>query len=50
MSPEIIAQQDFDTSADVYSFGIILWQLLTLQEPFVHHKGPLIHFDALYVS
>lgn len=28
-APEILAQLPFDTSADVYSFGVILWNLLS---------------------
>eukprot|EP00210_Caulerpa_lentillifera_P007999 g7638.t1 len=32
-APEIIDNRDYSTQADVYSMGIILWELVTLQEP-----------------
>jgi serine/threonine protein kinase len=34
MAPEMLLGKPFDEKADVYSFGIILWQLLTREEPF----------------
>ncbi|KIY91303.1 Putative serine/threonine-protein kinase/receptor [Monoraphidium neglectum] len=32
-APEVVAEGRFSKEADVYSFGIILWELLTWQEP-----------------
>jgi serine/threonine protein kinase len=34
MSPEIIRHETYTQTADVYSYGIILWQLLTREDPF----------------
>jgi len=34
MPPEVLDSAEFDKSADVYAFGLILWQIYTLQEPF----------------
>jgi serine/threonine protein kinase len=34
MAPEVMALMDFDYSSDVYSFAIILWEMLTGQEPY----------------
>ena len=34
MAPEVLEQRPYDERADVYSFAIVLWELLTLQEPF----------------
>jgi hypothetical protein len=34
MAPEILSGKEFDEKADVYSFGLILWQILTRLELF----------------
>lgn len=34
MAPEILENLQFNEKCDVYSFGIILWCLLTREEPF----------------
>lgn len=34
MAPEMLLGKPFDEKADIYSFGIIMWQLLTREEPF----------------
>eukprot|EP01100_Stratorugosa_tubuloviscum_P006059 TRINITY_DN2636_c2_g1_i1.p1 TRINITY_DN2636_c2_g1~~TRINITY_DN2636_c2_g1_i1.p1 ORF type:complete len:553 (-),score=254.25 TRINITY_DN2636_c2_g1_i1:76-1734(-) len=41
MAPEVLTGKPFNEKADVYSFGIILWELLTRQEPF-------LEFEDLY--
>ncbi|KAL0024386.1 hypothetical protein WJX79_007764 [Trebouxia sp. C0005] len=33
LAPEVISVQNFSKAADVYSFGIILWELMTWQVP-----------------
>eukprot|EP01116_Phalansterium_solitarium_P021849 TRINITY_DN697_c0_g2_i2.p1 TRINITY_DN697_c0_g2~~TRINITY_DN697_c0_g2_i2.p1 ORF type:complete len:514 (-),score=132.79 TRINITY_DN697_c0_g2_i2:155-1696(-) len=39
MSPEIMLGKPFNEKCDVYSFGIILWQMLTRKEPFSNHTS-----------
>lgn len=46
MAPEVMLGIRYSLSADVYSFGILLWELLTSQRPFVHMT---IEYHRLYV-
>ena len=39
MSPEVMMGAPFNEKADVYSFGIVLWEILTFTEPFPHHTN-----------
>ena len=34
MAPEVISSQRYDSKADVYSYGVILWELLMNEVPF----------------
>ncbi|MDP2436532.1 MAG: protein kinase [archaeon] len=34
MAPEVLMNKEYDETADVYSFGIVLWEMVTGQEPF----------------
>eukprot|EP01087_Luapelamoeba_hula_P005494 TRINITY_DN1555_c0_g1_i2.p1 TRINITY_DN1555_c0_g1~~TRINITY_DN1555_c0_g1_i2.p1 ORF type:complete len:791 (-),score=155.72 TRINITY_DN1555_c0_g1_i2:21-2393(-) len=38
MAPEVMSSKDFNEKADVYSFGICLWEIYTRQDPFSHHS------------
>jgi len=40
MAPEIIMGRKYSSSADVYAFGIILWEVLTRLEPY-EDKEPM---------
>ncbi len=35
---QAVASQDYSKAADVYSFGIVLWELLTWQIPWGDHN------------
>ena len=34
MSPEVIRHEPYTQTADVFSYGVVLWQLLTREVPF----------------
>jgi len=44
MAPEILLEKDFDEKVDVYSFAIVLWELVTRLEPY---EGKFKNFDEL---
>lgn len=55
MAPEVMMGAPFNEKADVYSFGIVLWEILTFTEPFPHHTNvpgfvKVSFFDAFYLS
>ena len=42
MAPEILRGEKYTAAADVYSFGVILWEMLTLEIPFKGRSIPHI--------
>jgi len=39
MSPEVLRGKPLSEKADVYSFAIVMWEILTRQEPFEEHDS-----------
>eukprot|EP01113_Clastostelium_recurvatum_P021189 TRINITY_DN2505_c0_g1_i1.p1 TRINITY_DN2505_c0_g1~~TRINITY_DN2505_c0_g1_i1.p1 ORF type:complete len:547 (-),score=139.75 TRINITY_DN2505_c0_g1_i1:184-1824(-) len=39
MAPEVMMFREFNETSDVYSFGIVLWEILVRKEPFSHFRG-----------
>eukprot|EP01116_Phalansterium_solitarium_P021022 TRINITY_DN6399_c0_g1_i2.p1 TRINITY_DN6399_c0_g1~~TRINITY_DN6399_c0_g1_i2.p1 ORF type:complete len:531 (+),score=104.83 TRINITY_DN6399_c0_g1_i2:286-1878(+) len=39
MAPEVLLGKEVDDKADVYSFGIVMWEIITGKEPFPHHDN-----------
>jgi serine/threonine protein kinase len=39
MAPEVLMCRPFDEKADVYSFGLVLWEILTRLEPYAHYRN-----------
>eukprot|EP00002_Diphylleia_rotans_P012917 TRINITY_DN2522_c0_g1_i4.p1 TRINITY_DN2522_c0_g1~~TRINITY_DN2522_c0_g1_i4.p1 ORF type:complete len:1709 (-),score=377.78 TRINITY_DN2522_c0_g1_i4:217-5343(-) len=46
-APEVLKGERYDERADVYSFGIILWQIYVEEEPYKEAKSSLIHQDVI---
>ena len=39
MAPEVIQHKPYSGKADIYSFAVVMWQLLTRQEPFCEYSA-----------
>ena len=37
MAPEVIRHEPYGTGCDVYSFGVLCWEMLSYSIPFPHH-------------
>ncbi|DBA02936.1 TPA: hypothetical protein N0F65_005963 [Lagenidium giganteum] len=42
MAPEVISGEKYSVSADVYSFGIIMWEICEIAAPFANVSPGLI--------
>lgn len=46
MAPEVALNQPYTEKADVYSFGILLWQILSLEEPYGRMPSARIEYSV----
>ncbi len=44
MAPELIRNEPCNDRVDVWSYGILLWELLTQEIPYKVHVHALLHF------
>jgi len=47
MAPEVMLSKPFNEKIDVYSFGIILWQMATKKTPYTHLTSMKLFIDAI---
>lgn len=45
-APEIVRMEQYDEKVDVYSFGIVMWELITREEPYDGQGGVQIAYAA----
>jgi serine/threonine protein kinase len=38
MAPEVLLNREFNEKADVYSFGLVLWEFVSRTDPFPQHE------------
>ena len=46
MAPEIVRQEDYDEKADVFSFAITLWEIVTREDPYPDLNGMTLAFQV----
>lgn len=49
MAPEVVRMETYDTKCDVFSFAILLWEMLALQQAF-HGMTPVEFVDKVVVE
>lgn len=48
MAPEVVSSHQYTEKADVFSFGIILWQIASRQAPYRNVPGVQVAHDVLH--
>lgn len=48
MAPEVIEHKAYDSKADIFSFGIVLWELITGKVPYAEHTALQVRMAAMH--
>jgi serine/threonine protein kinase len=43
LAPEVLAKGEYTTASDIYSLGMIFWELVTASSPFDEYRFPFTH-------
>ena len=47
MAPEVFIANHYTTKSDIYSYAIVLWEMLTRQIPYAGNSSPFVVGTAL---
>ncbi len=47
MAPEVFMNKPYTTKADVYSYGIVLWEIVTRHKPYEGIAGPMVVYRVV---
>lgn len=50
MAPEVLRDEPSNEKSDLYSFGVILWELATLQQPWGNLNPAQVYTKLSYFS
>ena len=48
MAPEVLADKAYDEKADVFSFAVVLWELVTNKKPYEEEQFESLDGTAVY--
>ena len=46
IAPEVFCSKVYDSKADIYSFGIMMWEMWYGQQAFAEFSGPIMLFSS----
>lgn len=50
MAPEVITSSTYSVKADTYSYGIVLWEIMSRQPPYKNTNGPTVIYRVVNLN